>query len=212
MESDSRHKTDISTTTQNTRDSLACPEDSLPDTCEGYGIPSFLALCHRLELPFLSITWEARRGQVGEAGQARINQSLVNAQTSFVYKRFKLMKGVDLRPIIQEVAVLTHPAIRNHPHIIPVQGYCWEIENGEGEGLSHTIRPVLVFPKSEYGDLRTFFKTNKGRSICILDRLKLAEDIGVAIRDMHANGKLYRGSIPRDCLSKFDNRYRARRR
>lgn len=194
MESNPRHKTGISATTQNARDSSTSSEALLPGTCEGYGIPSFLALCHRLELPFLPITWEERRGQVGEAGQARINQSLVNVQTSFVFKRFKLNPNGDrLRPIVQEVAVLTHPAIRNHPHILPVQGFCWEIDSDDEEGMSYTIRPVLVFPKTEYGDLRTFFKTNEGRSICILDRLKLGADIGVAMRDMHANGKLIHG-------------------
>lgn len=186
MESISKSKTDIFAATQRAREDALLPGPSLPGTCRGYTIPSFLAFCHRLELPYLPSGWEERRGPVGEAGQAAIDQSLINSKTSFAFRRFKFSPDRDFfRPIIQEVAVLRHPAVRNHPNIVPVQGFYLEVN---GDESSHPLRPALVFPKSELGDLRAFFKKNEDSPLSILGRLKLGADIGVAIRDMHANG------------------------
>jgi hypothetical protein len=54
-----------------------------------YGFIALLALTQRLEIDMLPTTWQASLGNIGQGGQAEINQALVNVQTSFAFKHFK---------------------------------------------------------------------------------------------------------------------------
>lgn len=102
-----------------------------------YGFIAVLALIQRLEIDLLPITWQAKLGQ---GGQAEINQALVNLQTSFAFKQFKRVDQSDpFWEIVQEMVVLRHPVVRNHPHIIQLIGICWDIPRND------QVWPVLVF-------------------------------------------------------------------
>lgn len=51
------------------------------------------------------------------------------------------------------------------------------------------IWPVLVFKKSEYGDLHHFASLIIGRKLGFQQRLKLCLDVGAAIAHMHSQHK-----------------------
>lgn len=82
------------------------------------------------------------------------------------------------------MAVLGHPAIREHKHIVRLEGICWDIPSDD------EVRPILVFQKTHLGDLQRFVKLERFKNLSIKDRLNLCADIGIAIRDMHHIGSV----------------------
>lgn len=168
----------------------AAPER--PSTQYGdYGIIAVLALAQRLHINFLPITWQAALGPVGEGGQAEINQALIHVQTSFAFKCFTKASQIHnferthFQELINEMVILSHPLIREHPHVVRLEGICWDISQDD------QVWPVLVFEKAPLGDLDRFVTSTKGTKLSMEDRLNLCVDIGIAIKDMHSNGKEY---------------------
>lgn len=157
----------------------------------GYGFTAFLGLAQRLNVSFLPITWQATLGPVGKGGQAGINQALVNIQISFAFKHFDYKPQDPFRMAAQEMVVLSHRVIREHQHIVRLEGICWDIRSRV------QVRPVLVFQKSDLGDLYKFSITEEYKCLSIKDKLNLCTDIGIAIRDMHLNGKVHDPKILR---------------
>ena len=150
-----------------------------------YCFIALLGLAQRLKVKVLPIMWQTRLGQVGSGGQAGINQSLLNIETSLAFKLFDRPQQHPLRAIAQEMVVLSHPVVRNHNHVIALEGICWDITDDD------EVWPVLVFPKSHLGDLKDFSKREVFQNLPIEDKLKLCTDVGIAIRDMHCNGNVY---------------------
>jgi hypothetical protein len=149
-----------------------------------YGFIAVLALIQRLMIDLLPMTWQAALGSLGRGGQGVINQALITIQTSFAFKRFE-SKGLDdpYREVVQEMVVLRHPAVRDHPHIVHLIGVCWDIPD------SNHVWPVLMFEKTHLGDLDHFMRSGNGRSLRLEDKLKICVEIGIALRDMHQNSK-----------------------
>ena len=151
-----------------------------------YDFVDTLALAQRLGVHFLPIAWQAPYQLLGRGGQATINQALVNLQTSFAFKSYRLdATGSEspMRGIINEMIALSRPAVRMHPHIVELQGLCWEVSP------SGKVSPVLVFEKAHFGDLSRFFASVGGGSdLSLEDRLDMCADIGIAVRDMHSQG------------------------
>ena len=150
-----------------------------------YDFIAVLGLAQRLGIRFLPITWQAGLGRIGRGGQARIYQALANAQISFAFKRFDHPDHDPFRETVQEMVVLSHPMIREHEHIVQLEGICWDIPQ------DNKIWPVLVFQKSHLGDLKSFTRLEKFKNLSMKDRLYLCVDIGIAIRDMHCNGNIF---------------------
>lgn len=148
----------------------------------GYGFVAILGLAQRLNIDFLPITWQAPLGPIGRGGQAGINQALINIQISFAFKHFDYKWRDPFREIAQEMVVLSHRVIRDHKHIVRLEGICWDIRS------STQVRPVLVFQKTDLGDFHKFSKSEKFKSLSTEDKLNLCADVGIAIRDMHRNG------------------------
>jgi hypothetical protein len=154
-----------------------------------YGFIGVLALVQRLRVNILPITWQAALGSLGEGGQSRVNQAPVNIQTSLAFKRFKHSpsnsnsKHAPFQDIVGEMMILSHPAVRQHPYIIKLEGICWDIPEDD------KVWPVLVFEKSHFGSLYHFASLGAGQDLSIEDRLKLCVEIGIAVRDMHFNSK-----------------------
>jgi serine/threonine protein kinase len=112
-------------------------------------------------------------------------KALINAQTSFAFKSFRTSPQTnksEFQELINEMILLSHPLIREHPHIVRLEGICWDIPRE-----SH-ISPVLVFEKAHMGDLDHFLTSNKGGDLSMKDRLNICVHIGIAVRDMHSNG------------------------
>lgn len=170
------------------------------DEYAGYSFIAVLGLAQRLHVDFLPITWDEDLRPIGRGGQARINQVMMNIQTSFAFKSFDHQRLEDpFREIVQEITVLAHPSIRQHPYINRLEGICWDItENDE-------VWPVLVFQKTHLSDLYDFATSERGIKLSAQDRLELCADIGVAIRDMHANSKNAIGIVVPNSL--FNSRH-----
>ena len=149
-----------------------------------YDFIAVLGLAQRLHIPFLPITWQAARGQIGMGGQAEINQSRVSPHVSFAFRLFNNQEQNNSAEIAQEMAVLSHPVVREHENIARLEGICWDIPT------DNQVWPVLVFQKSHLEDLHRFAKLERFQNLTIEDKLDLCADIGIAIRDMHHNGSM----------------------
>lgn len=154
-----------------------------------YNFLSFLATTQALEIAFLPITWQSARQAIGFGGTSRIEEALADIQTSLAFKRIKDSEKREkseadiFQTLTNEIMVLGHHLIREHPNIAQLQGICWDISS-RGE-----VWPVLVFEKSQFGDLYDFARRPVWRELDIKQRLKLCIDVGSAIVDMHFNGK-----------------------
>lgn len=155
-----------------------------------YDFISLLAIAQKLGIDFLSITWQPLREVIGIGGTARIDQALVNLQTSLAFKRIKekdrAKPELIFREVINEIIVLSHPAIQRHPNIVELQGICWDIPSDD------EVWPVLVLEKCHFGDLYHFLRLPVGRDLSTNERLELCLDIGIAIADMHSNCTKYK--------------------
>jgi len=155
-----------------------------------YDFITFLAVVQKLQIDILPITWQAVRQPIGAGATGKINEALINLHTSFAFKRVadrqkdEESKGRIFHVLINEIIVLGHTLIRKHPYIVELQGICWDVPSDD------KVWPVLVFEKSQYGDLYNFATLPVGRGLCISKRLKLCMDVGTAISDMHCNSRL----------------------
>src|SRR5436190_19411296 len=79
-----------------------------------YGFIAVLGLAQRLCIDFLPVTWQAALGSIGEGGEGRINQSLINLQTSFAFKLFIEKPETACPPFqnfVREIVMLSQPSI-----------------------------------------------------------------------------------------------------
>jgi hypothetical protein len=153
------------------------------DACSDYGFIAVLGLAQRLKIDLLPITWQVLLGLVGKS-RATVNQALVNIQTSFAFKRYDHAGQSDpLRETVQEMMILGHPLVQEHPHIVQLVGICWDIPQDD------QVWPVLVFEKTHLGDLYHFARSSTGKDLSFEDKLKICADVGIAIRDMHLNSR-----------------------
>ncbi|KAJ6439093.1 mutator-like element [Purpureocillium lavendulum] len=163
----------------------------------GYGFIALLGLAQRLGVDFLPLTWQAVLGSLeedgkgGRGGQAKIFQSYVNPETSFAFKRFE---RDSFREVVSELLALAQDGIRKHPYITNLEGLCWDVMADDD------VQPVLVFEKSHFGDLYHFMRSGEGKDISMGERMRLCVDIGIAIRDMHANNIIHGDVKPRNIL------------
>ncbi|KAH8592616.1 kinase-like domain-containing protein, partial [Bisporella sp. PMI_857] len=161
-----------------------------------YGLITILALAQRLHIDLLPLTWQAALDSLGEGGQSIVKQALVAIQSSLAFKRFKPSRSDDsvLRDASREMIMLSHPAVRNHPFVVALEGICWDIQSVQ------QIWPVLVFEKSHLGDLHTFMTHNKGHDLPLCDRIALCSDIGIALRDMSLASIIHGDIKPQNVL------------
>ena len=154
-----------------------------------HNLLSFLATAQALHLELLPITWQSARQELGIGATSTVNEALADLHTSFAFKRVQEKVKREqcnekiFRVFTNEIAILSYPPIREHPHIAQLQGLCWDIE-ADGR-----VWPVLLFERSHYGDLYSFLKTNVGKKLNAGERLKFCVDIGKAISEMHSYSK-----------------------
>jgi hypothetical protein len=153
---------------------------------------TFLAAVQLLEIDILPITWQSARKPIGEGATGKINEAVVNMQTSLAFKcvserqRERESESKILQAFVDEITVLGQPMIRRHPTIVKLQGICWDVQSDQN------VWPVLVFEKSRFGDLGQFLKSPEGRALNITARVMLCMNIGLALLNMHVTSKLLR--------------------
>ncbi|RFU74987.1 serine threonine kinase [Trichoderma arundinaceum] len=164
-----------------------------------YNLLSLLATAQEKEVDFLPITWDEATADRG--GQASISQSFFNEKLSYVFKRlhrnfkYPAEEIIALRAVISEVIILGHPEIRGHPNVVRLVGVCFEIDR-----QTKIPWPVLVFQKAEYGDLKKFMDSPRGRELGLRERLDLCVDIAAAITLMHREGIIHGDIKPENVL------------
>ncbi|KAL8678042.1 MAG: hypothetical protein Q9186_005573 [Xanthomendoza sp. 1 TL-2023] len=166
--------------------------------CTTYNFLSFLATAQARGIQFLPTTWQWALGQVGEGGTSRINHAPANKIFSMAYKR--VINGINqelesdiFRSLITEITILSLPGIREHPNIVQLHGICWDV-------LDSNIWPVLVFQKSESGDLFNFLRSPAGKALDWSGRLTLCVEIARAVIDMHSLGIIHGDLKPQNVL------------
>lgn len=162
---------------------------AVDSTCKGrYDLLTFLGVAQKLKIDFLPITWEPALDTLGSGATAHVRQALVNLQMSFAFKHFKSPQSVEeettlFRALVTEILVLGNPTIRRHPHVVDIEGICWDVSVAD-----QTVWPVLVHEKAPFGDLLTFMTKGCGKELEFNTRLELCFDVSLAIRDLHAAG------------------------
>src|SRR6266480_2285867 len=140
---------------------------------------AFLSIAQKYNVDFISTTWQPGFGLLGEGGYGRVNQSLVNLQFSFAFKRIR--QSSEHNETFTEA--ITEPVIRDHPNIIKLEGICWEV-NPEAD----RILPVLLFEKSREGDLHHFLGSAEGCGLSVTAKLSICADIAEALISLHDSG------------------------
>ncbi|KAK4182692.1 kinase-like domain-containing protein, partial [Podospora australis] len=166
---------------------------------EEYNLFSFLATAQKLDIDMLPIEWES--SIVGLGGTARIHEKFSNSITSLAFKRIhpddirsKPQEHI-FRMLITEIMVLKHPVLSMHANVVSLEGICWDISTHD-----HRPWPVLVFEKTEFGDLTRFSRLPLGREMGIEQRLRLCLDIAKAIKDMHSHDIIHGDLKPDNIL------------
>jgi hypothetical protein len=183
--------------------------DTVPKETAAYDFITVLAVAQKLQVEILPITWQSTRELAGRGKTSEISQSSINLQTSLAFKRVAKKdkryepEGQIFQSVINEITALCHPSIRNHPNIVELQGICWDIpvkEDIDDNEMVERVWPALVFEKSEFGDLGHFATMPICRELGFKDRLELCMGIGIAVADMHCNGKSHAGVDEQQCL------------
>lgn len=166
-----------------------------------FDLLTFLEAVQRFDVDLLPMVWRPQLEIIGLGGTSLINQSLINLQTSFAFKRrYSPFKDVSYgneqddsifyQALTAEIMVLGRDALRGHPNIVNLAGVCWDPTPGNG-----VVWPVLVARKSHHGDLLQFSKSTACKKLSVIEKFQLCRDIGSAIAAVHASGKLERTSF-----------------
>lgn len=161
----------------------------VPDASTRHNFLSFLATAQALRIDFLPITWQSARQEIGEGGTSRIHEAPANIRMSLAFKRVSDKEKLSeteakiFQMLNNEIIVLGHPSIQEHPNIAKLQGICWDISS-DGK-----VWPVLVFEKSQFDDLYSFAARPVGKELNIHHRLRFCVEIGEAITYMHSHSR-----------------------
>ncbi|RSL87300.1 hypothetical protein CEP51_002282 [Fusarium floridanum] len=161
-----------------------------------------------LRIDFVPVSWDRGRTIIGSGATSKVQEAFINRNTGFAFKRANQSKtdAETYKALVNEIMVLSHPLIRNHPNISQLQGFCWEVSEEDDKSW-----PVLIFEKAPFGDLLDFSRLREGTEISFAERLELCVDIGTAILDLHLNGIIHGDIKPENVLVfKEDGTYGAR--
>jgi len=145
----------------------------------------FLTVTQHYKIDIIPITWQSALDDLGRGAYAVVNQSMINAQLNFAFKRTDLDATYAI--LISEVAILSQPHIREHPNINALEGFCWEIRD-QGPRNIPAVWPVLIQTKAEFGDFRKYLRTDAGMKSSLRQKLAWCLDIAQALETLHDCG------------------------
>ena len=161
-------------------------------TSSSFDLLTFLGIAQSLNIDILPISWDGDQAIIGQGGTAEISQSSINLETAFAFKRLSSVdSGLSeeqqtaiFEALIAELSVLGHKSMRVHRNIHRLEGICWDIEP-----VSERVWPVLVFEKTQHGDLKKFMESDAGARLDLRNRLRLCAEVATAVSDLHMNGE-----------------------
>jgi serine/threonine protein kinase len=145
---------------------------------------AFLSIAQELDVSLLPLVWYPN--QVGRGGFSILNENLVHAQLSLVFKRMSDTAKLNetrrvLNPSITELVIAAHEDIKDHPNILSLDGICWEVTPEQ-----ERIFPVMVFEKFKHGDLYQFRNSSHWSSVGLTEKLSLMVDIIRGLHTLHS--------------------------
>ncbi|KAK6519402.1 hypothetical protein TWF281_003236 [Arthrobotrys megalospora] len=159
-------------------------------TSEQYDLIDFLAIAQHRGVDMVPFRWDDG-SDIGMGGTAKISEG-VTAETSLGHKlclafkrfqregsRYEADRNKIFQALLSEVYILGHPVVQQHPNINSLKGIAWDTVYDE-------VWPVLVFKKTEYGDLKHFIGTDEGKKMEFRQKVRLCYEIGNAVNLIHA--------------------------
>ena len=150
----------------------------------------FLGLTQFHQVDLLPLTWQPALEELGNGRTSNVSQSLLNIQMSLAFKRALPTQAEDQQHsdgesdifprLCTELSVLAHPPLRNHPFIVRLEGFCWELHLN-----SFGVLPVFVFEKAHGGNLQDFINSEQGGKLNFAKRKELCVQIAHALMTMH---------------------------
>ncbi|KAF2468702.1 TPR-like protein [Lindgomyces ingoldianus] len=159
---------------------------------------SLLAVAQKLQVSFLTITWQTALDNVAIGGTSSIKEGLLSRERSIAFKKLKGDDKEDheraYRLLINELSVLGNAAVLAHRNILDLVGISWDISSDE------EVWPAFVFEKSPFGDLKNFASLPVAKNMNLMERVGICVDIGVAIADMHWNHIIHGDMKPENVI------------
>ena len=153
-----------------------------------YDATTFIAAVSDMEIDHFAFTWYSGMGELGRGKTAQIQQSVINLETEFAFKRFTFPGSLEpdeaqiIRAAMIETLALNHPALRDHQNILKLHGVCWDVSSS-----GNLFRPVLVVEKTSLGDLGHFMSKH-GSTVDDNTRFEMCIDAIRAVAILHING------------------------
>lgn len=174
-------------------------------------IITFLASLQEWKVDVLPITWQAAESTLGSGATSRVDEASQTVHRSFACKRLSVehkalsTRAVSLRMMLNEIAILNHPSVRKHPNIIELEGVCWDVDS------ESQVWPVLVFDKTQWGDLADFANSTQWQMLSAQARMNLCSNINQALLFMHDQGKSAHSEKPHASIWLTSKRNHTRR-
>ena len=153
-----------------------------------HDVITFLAAAQWRKIDILPITWQPALDTVGRGATAEIQQSIINLAMTFAFKRYFTSSDphkitTRYQAILAELCILGHPAIKEHPNIVKLQGVCWDVVTED------EVWPVLVTKKAKFGNLHDFMASDEAILLKPYHCLNLIAGILNAVATMHSYGQ-----------------------
>ncbi|KAL7926017.1 hypothetical protein ACQKWADRAFT_171945 [Trichoderma austrokoningii] len=191
------------------------PEDFHPDFL------SFITIAQVHKVNVSPLAWTPELNELGKGATGEVRQVMVDSKSQFAFKRFASLRtgtgqhhrdtlpefvtSLDFRDntklftaLISELVILSQSEVKDHRHIVDIQGIAFDVEIGDQDVPE--IWPVLVMDKAQHGSLMGYVNSGNSATIDFAGRLRLCAQIGSAISTMHANNIVHGDVKPQNIL------------
>ena len=142
-------------------------------------ILDILGTVQKFDLDLYPLTWLPGLGPIGEGATAEVRQTLATITTDLAFKRTLGSVDRSFWALQSELIVLSQPAMKRHPNVLPLLGVCWDFPR------DNEVRPVLIFERARFGNLTDFMESEQGQALDCDTRLSLCADVANAVITMH---------------------------
>lgn len=186
---------------------------------------SFITISQYHKVDIWPLPWDSRLGTLGRGATGDVRQALVDLESQFAFKRFVSHRATRLNDtesptsfrsneklfiaLVSELVVLSQIKIRQHEHIVDIEGIAFDVEETNEDTLE--VWPLLIMKKAQHGSIMSYMASESGKAVDFFNKLKFCAQIGSAISTMHLNSTNFNLRYLRRCL-KTDQRPRYRSR